>query len=306
MKTNEVKVNGETIINLREDTVSSENLLQGETAHNKAGESITGDLDPATKDDAYLVSDVEDDIADDDYIPFNDVSDPDIIKKKTLFSSIVTKIKTAFNSVFASITGSNITDKKTFRENIQTIEFLGIDIPDNADLDTYTTAGNYKVVSDASGATIANLPLELCGKVIVFDNGNGGIEQFFLANHSPRIFVRTKFGTDAWSTWKELGEGGDSKAHTYELGTEIPANADLNTYVTEGVYKCELTETARTMSNLPYIGNQRVAFKLIVSKIRNSNNIMQTWISYQNNSMAYRTSNDNGQHGILGLLYIVL
>ena len=218
---NQIIVNGEEIINLRSDTVSSENLLQGETAHNKAGQPITGDLDPATKDDAYLVSDIEDDIADDDYIPFNDVSDPDIIKKKTLFSSIVTKIKTAFNSVFASITGNNITDKKTFRENIQTIEFLGIDIPDNADLDTYITAGNYRVVSDASGETIDNLPLALCGKVVVFNNGNGGIEQFYFANHSPRIFVRTKFGSDAWSSWLELGSGGGSSdpISGYAVGT---------------------------------------------------------------------------------------
>ena len=60
---NQIIVNGEEIISLRSDTVSSENLLQGETAHNKAGEQITGDLDPATKDDAYLVSDIEDDIS---------------------------------------------------------------------------------------------------------------------------------------------------------------------------------------------------------------------------------------------------
>lgn len=389
LNTNEVIVNGQVIMSTRNDTVTPQTLVRDETATNKEGARIVGELDPVYHDEAYLIDDPEGDIDDSDYIPFNDVSDEEEPKKKTLFSSILDKLR----SIFATKTGNNITDKDTFRQNIHTLEWLGTDIPDNSDLNTYTTAGNYRVVSDASGATIANLPLALCGKVIVFNNGNGGIEQFYFANHSPRIFVRTKFGNDAWtnwieigngdgskvhsyetgksipansdlnnykttgvysvntdtdaptitnipeqvggklivsnivpssnfihqfyfsdtnhiyvrmysnwntswSTWKELGEGGgDSKTHTYEKGIEIPEDADLNTYTTIGVYQCLLTATARTMSNLPYTGNDRHAFKLIVSTVRGTTNIIQMWIPFStitDSKICYRTTDDNG------------
>ena len=266
MAVNQVIVNGEELVNLRNDTVTPETLVEGETATNREGEHIEGELDPVSHDEAYLIDDPEGDIDDSDYIPFNDVSDEEQPKKKTLFSSIVAKLR----GIFATKTGDNIADKDTFRQNIHTLEWLGTDIPDNSDLNTYTTAGNYRVVSDASGATIANLPLALCGKVIVFNNGNGGIEQFYFANHSPRIFVRTKFGSDAWSAWKELGEGGDSKPHSYEGGTDIPVNSDLNNYLTVGVYDISNDATAQTIANIPYSH----AGKVIVYTLWNSPNYM--------------------------------
>ena len=269
---------------------------------------------------------------------------------------------------------------------------LGASIPDNADLDDYTTAGNYRITSDGSAATIAHLPLALCGKILVYDNGNTGLEQFYYPNHSPRLFMRTKFGTAAWTQWAEFSSASSNKvhtyetgtaipaqadldtyttegvyttssnnntatlsncptsymskilvmrfqdgntsyymqwcipynenayfirntqdgattwsnwkkvstgAHTYELGTEIPANSDLNTYTTIGVYQCELTTTARTMSNLPYTGDDRFAFKLIVMADRKNANLVQWYIPYATNTdegtkLAWRTTDDGG------------
>lgn len=274
MGVNEVNVNGENIIDLTRDTVNENNLLLNETATDSKGEKVQGKVNPAKKSEAYLVTDIVGDIENEDYIPFNDVSDAVTPKKKTLFSSIVAKIQTVFNSVFATVTGNNIVAKDTFRQNIHTLEWLGTDIPDNSDLDTYTTAGNYRVISDASGASIAHLPLALCGKVIVFNNGNGGIEQFYLANHSPRIFVRTKFGTDAWTNWLEITAS--SKAHTYDIGEEIPAYSDLNTYLSEGVYKLAPDARTENCQNVP----SRRGGKLIVSNGYSSNNtyIIQDYI----------------------------
>lgn len=42
MGINHVKYNGNTLIDLRSDTVTADTLLQGATAHNMAGEKITG------------------------------------------------------------------------------------------------------------------------------------------------------------------------------------------------------------------------------------------------------------------------
>ena len=42
MAVNKVEVNGETKLDLTQDTVTPENLLSGATAHNAAGEPISG------------------------------------------------------------------------------------------------------------------------------------------------------------------------------------------------------------------------------------------------------------------------
>lgn len=49
MSVNKVAVNGETIIDLTEDSVTPETLIKGTTAHNKAGELITGSLEVDTR-----------------------------------------------------------------------------------------------------------------------------------------------------------------------------------------------------------------------------------------------------------------
>lgn len=52
MAVNKVEVNGETKLDLTQDTVTPETLLSGVTAHNAAGEEITGSGDFATKNEA--------------------------------------------------------------------------------------------------------------------------------------------------------------------------------------------------------------------------------------------------------------
>ena len=48
MAVNKVEVNGETKLDLTQDTVTPENLLSGATAHNAAGEAISGTYVPKT------------------------------------------------------------------------------------------------------------------------------------------------------------------------------------------------------------------------------------------------------------------
>lgn len=52
MAVNKVEVNGETKLDLTQDTVTPQTLLSGVTAHNAAGEEITGSGDFATKNEA--------------------------------------------------------------------------------------------------------------------------------------------------------------------------------------------------------------------------------------------------------------
>ena len=378
-KVNQVFVNGIEIMSTREDTVSENNLLQGETATNHEGEKITGNLDPAGKDEAYMTSDeISNDLADEDYLPFYDVSEQQ--KKNTLFSRIVEKLKNVFlmksssnvadiningnvlslkeNDIDASKTDNNVSDIKypstanildkegrtitryeavvnpngnigakiyvnnydtsgtlvgqkgiqfhmnksgnltynvddynAFRSAIQTVDQQGTAIPNNTDLDTYKTAGTYRVSSDASAQTITHLPLALCGKVLVFDNGNGGFTQFYIPNHDPKMYMRN-FWSNAWSNWLDLTQGGgDSKTHTYEVGTRIPASSDFNNYSTEGVYYVASNADAETMTNFPPTTS---AGKLLVMKTINSTNYFtQLYVAINNKYYSRRYDNNN-------------
>ena len=48
MAVNHVIINGETVVDLRNDTVSVDKLLKGATAHDKTGAAITGTVSFAT------------------------------------------------------------------------------------------------------------------------------------------------------------------------------------------------------------------------------------------------------------------
>ena len=48
MAVNHVIINGETVVDARNDTVSADKLLKGVTAHDKTGAAITGALSFAT------------------------------------------------------------------------------------------------------------------------------------------------------------------------------------------------------------------------------------------------------------------
>lgn len=93
-----VSLNGQTLIDISEDSVTPEVLARDETAHDAAGESIRGTAEfGGDTSDCYKTTDpASTDLDDADYIPFNDVSDAEVPKKKTLFSTIVNKLKDTF------------------------------------------------------------------------------------------------------------------------------------------------------------------------------------------------------------------
>lgn len=130
MAVNKVDLNGETVLDLTGDTVTPEALNKGVTAHNAAGERITGtqvpvrtvnNIDPDTNGNVALTGgdipytaagsttvkleidgrqmdtkklNAETEIADGDAFPFYDASEG--INRKTLWSNIVAKLKNLF------------------------------------------------------------------------------------------------------------------------------------------------------------------------------------------------------------------
>lgn len=73
----------------------------------------------------------------------------------------------------------------------------------------------------------------------------------------------------------------DAFGMTYNLGiaTDIPNNADLNTYTNAGTFKTGGNATAATLSNCPVTG---ITFKMTVEKIYSGNGIIQSLVAFNN------------------------
>lgn len=251
--TNEVIINGQGVMSVRGDTVTENTLAQGETATNKKGEKITGTLNTESKEDisslndkidslsntAYMINDDEGEITEADYIPFYDVSDEDNPKKKVVLGELSQRIGESIG-VYSPHTYD-----------------MGTAIPENDDLNDYISEGVFYVSSISVAETIANIPVSIAGKLIVMNRDTGArLFQIYIASEND-IYIRGMDDNYVFNEWRNI-----AKSHTYELGTDIPANSDLNTYTREGVYRIAPDATAITVTNIP----QGIAGKLIVVK----------------------------------------
>lgn len=147
-----------------------------------------------------------------------------------------------------------VADKRAFRKAIETIDQMGIRIPANSDLDDYVTAGTYYVENNSDAGTISNMPLGVAysGKLIVLDmDSNVRVDQLYISNYNGtgdlvHMYARQIDNNGVARPWREI-----TAPHTYEVGTSIPSNADLNDYITAGVYKIAPTSITSTISNMP-------------------------------------------------------
>lgn len=359
---NEVRINGETVLTTRGDTVAEDNLLSEETATNRAGRKIKGNVNGDDLDLAYLISDPVDDITEGDYIPFHDVSDNSWEKKKILFAKIIDKMRKYFlektekngnykleqgattlnmvmNNIDASMPNNNVTgntypsvsnildrekriimrteasvlpngnigwkcyvrnydtdgnrvaqkgiffemdksgnltytvnDARAFRKAINTVEQLGTLLASGTVIDDYHAdiyVDNYYIPSDVIAQSLVTLPEALCGKLIVSNNGNGGYSQYYIPNHSVKIYVRV-WWDNSWSAWKDISNGSGTIAwqdnvhylSQPDTAHQITNNEDLDDYTTAGTYQCNNGSIAITLVHCPV----STSFKLVVDR----------------------------------------
>lgn len=113
----------------------------------------------------------------------------------------------------------------------------GTSIASGTNLNDMNTVGVYYIQDDTVAGTIINLPLAVCGKILVSDNGNNGMVQFFIPNHSTRLFQRN-YWSNSWTAWKEYGEKSILLSQTLTAGetsvtftsSEITATVLIDVY----------------------------------------------------------------------------
>lgn len=81
-----------------------------------------------------------------------------------------------------------------------------IEIGDAADLNTYTTTGDYHQSASARAGNGTNYPAALAGKLEVkaSDSGTFVYQEYTAYNSTARKFYRCKYGS-TWYAWKEVG-----------------------------------------------------------------------------------------------------
>ena len=124
----------------------------------------------------------------------------------------------------------------------------GTEIPDNGNLNDYTTVGNYY---SQTGTGIANLPPYESGAFILkIFNGDGfgfRVQQIrFNASQNSYYRVQINF---IWQPWHVILN--DQNGVTLKYGTAIPENANLNDYAEPGNYYCPLTSMVPSIQNCP-------------------------------------------------------
>ena len=79
-------------------------------------------------------------------------------------------------------------------------------IPNNSDINTYTTPGVYAVASDASASTMTNMPRNASGKLIVMVRGNNSayLQQKYITTSDIYIEYVRNYNVGTWTAWERL------------------------------------------------------------------------------------------------------
>ena len=266
MAVNQVRFNGDDLINLRQDSVDEEKLTKGDTAHKKSGVGIEG------RADYYAVKDEEADISGEDYIPFYDVSEKK--KRKSLFSSFISKIKDYFVARQPDDKGYTIRNVADALE-IKHHNIIASKTNNNVSSVIYPTMESHL---DKDGRIFMRTEsvVEPDGRIGWYAYVRNYDEQGNRKGQKGIKFYMNKQGN---LTYEVADMDAFREAiHTLDFkGTPIPDNADLNDYITAGSYYISDNGKAATIANMPM--GKAWSGKLWVLDTDSSNRVVQMYIT---------------------------
>ena len=266
MAVNQVRFNGNDLINLRQDSVDEEKLTKGDTAHKKSGVGIEG------RADYYAVKDEEADISGEDYIPFYDVSEKK--KRKSLFSSFISKIRDYFVARQPDNKGYTIRNVADALE-IKHHNVIASKTNNNVSSVIYPTMESHL---DKDGRIFMRT------ESIVEPNGRIGWYAYVRnydeqGNRKGQKGIKFYMDKQGNLTYEVADMDAFREAiHTLDFkGASIPDNADLNDYVTAGSYYVSDNGKAATIANMPM--GKAWSGKLWVLDTDSSNRVVQMYIT---------------------------
>lgn len=122
----------------------------------------------------------------------------------------------------------------------------GTIIPNNADMNNYTTPGNYYCISNSATRTLKNCPFTLAFTLKVeYSRGNSVPCQTF-REYNTGITAYRKYESSTW-----IGYAYFSDDSLLFYGKRIQSGDDLNDYRTPGTYSSISSTVSTTLLNMP-------------------------------------------------------
>lgn len=216
----------------------------------------------------------------------DDVNDPSetSVWSSQKTSSKIAEVETELNAkvdktdiattIDLSSTDEQVASAKAVYDGLENINDFSVQVvKENLDLNDITETGIYYF---SQAYTPVNIPMGVNGWLLVMKGSSSDIvKQVWYRlgttnSNSCNTFERYK-GNNTWSEWtKFLTEKEYYNALDYG-NPIIPQDADLNDYLTPGVYTCMSSTIANTLLNCPHIGSN---FKLIVNKNRGNDDTL--------------------------------
>lgn len=166
----------------------------------------------------------------------------------------------------------------------------GTEIPNNADLNTYKTQGNYHCLGDATAQTLSNCPVTNAFRMKVGHPTGGGsytYQEIVNWNTGTRYYRQCLTSSNSWTEWIVTYDS-RKKPTPSEIGavaTEniLAASTDLNNIITSGMYRI-----GNTPVNAPTEG---CAYGQLLVVHGGQDTISQIVFPYKSSRMYMRTGN---------------
>lgn len=188
----------------------------------------------------------------------------------------------------------------------------GTSIPNNSDLNDYTTPGTYYCANATVAATLSNIPNGVAAGfklVVYYKGGVGNINQELYPNGGENFYIRYN-QSGSWYGWKRVIDTGDlplsvanggtgattataacANLKAFDLGVNaanaIASGDNLDNYKTVGTYFCATNAIAQNLTSCPTTR----AFKMIVMYSISSAYLLQIIYDYRGEAMWQRWYN---------------
>ena len=202
---------------------------------------------------------------------------------------------------------------ETVKTDAEMLPFgYGTSVPSGADLNNYTTPGNYYVATVAIATSLANGPVfeehYYGGKLTVKTlNSVNAISQIYEAAAPARVAWRV-YSSGTWSLWQYVATKSSTDAlatvvnkvasaviTNYAYADSISSEADLNDYTTPGNYYIATQAIANSVTNVPvFQDGMKYAGRLTVTTINSTAAVMQEYIAAQSSYRAWRKKSYSG------------
>ncbi len=125
-------------------------------------------------------------------------------------------------------------------------------LPSNTDFDTLTTAGSYRIATNAAAASMDNCPSTSAGRLIILQSSQSArLFQYYITNgNSCRIYVRWYGYDEVWFEWKYLATSDEIMDIQNHLFSAIPFTNDGTGFVN---YSTGNVSTSETYDHTNYI-----------------------------------------------------